>query len=1106
MKKRLVSCLLAAAVSIMQLLPSVTMIAYADDDSGTVTVTEDAGKSDYTGETPTAPAAEATTEKYEITDVIASVSIGTESDVGTVLKPKIILKKGFDRSYLGEITCLWNTAEGTDTSISMATTYTVTEDDVNSKRELNVTIAASNCKGIIKSNSITAGKHNFTGKVQSASVTKTSDGFVIAAMEGYEYIITDTAAVPTSAAWSDLSSDVTVTDKASGSTWYVFTRVKETDTTNASEPSAPVSVKLPSDNSKLKDLLVTNGELNPGFNADITDYTVIIPYGVNVPNVAAEKQDPDAKVTIKQATDFSSNNKAVITVTSENGTNQTTYTVTFVEGSVLSSLSVNGTIISDFSPTKLNYIYSVSYADWLSDSNKTYTVSASANHSASVTISENNFTLDSDNYGAAAKKVTIAVNSKNGVRAVYTVKFVVEACTHANRIENISKEPTCTELGEKEVVCSACGNRLDVENIPALGHDFDNGTTTDEPDCVNTGAVLYQCSRCDESLTRTIPALGHSWGEETVDTEATCTTDGVSSRHCTVCGAQGFVTLIPASRHSFGEWTKIDNTTYERVCEICSTKETKIVTSTNHDHVFNGAIEITTPATCTDVGSQKVHCSFAGCTEYVTEETAKTAHEPDEAVVANATCTAAGSSVVNCKICNTKISEAELPATGHSFTNYTDTATCTRPGIKTAECDNGCGTSDSIPSSAKGHSYIDWNKNSKGHWHECLVCGISTSVISHTENSGVITTPATETADGVKTYSCTECGYVIRTEAIKPVPNHTAHTFGTAWKADNTSHWHECTVCGAASDMAQHVDNGGIVTVQPTSTTEGTRTYSCSVCNYVIRTEAIPKTDEPKPTVPVDPTPSYPTAAQPENTTEKEPYIYGDSSKTGWDAIVSEINFAADGDTIRVNINGTTELPQAVVSCIQNRNINLEINMGNAVWTVNGFDVTEPKTVNMRVAERSNIIPDPVMENLYSELTAKQLRLYHNGSFGFNARLALDVGKKYDGYYASLYYYNTKTKQLEYSGQSYVSDGKAEFEFTHASYYAIGFSIEPIFDDVSAGAGVVDFGTLVDVDSPVTNGVRIPQAEIPRGFKLSNKKRRYRILKKRRLDDMVFVL
>lgn len=1063
---------------------------------------------------PVSAAAEVTTKKYDINDVIESVSIGNNGVFGTILTPAINYKNGFNKDFLGEITYLWSTAEGTDESISMAETYTITSDDVSGKRELYVTIAASNCKGIIKSNNVTAGKRNYDEKIDgpilSATVTKTADGFTIGAMDGYEYVISETTTVPTSAAWADLGNNVTVTDKVLGSTWYVFTRVKETDTVNASEPSVPVSVKIPSDNSKLTDLSLTNGTLNPSFNADITDYTVIIPYGINVPNVAAVKQDSGAEITIKQATDFNSDNQAVITVTAENGTSQTVYTVTFIESSVLSSLSVNNTIINDFSSTKLNYTYFVSYADWLADRNKVYTISALSNNSANVNISENNFTLNSDNYDAAeVKDITITVNSNNGEQTIYTVKFVVEACPHANRIENTSKEATCTELGEKETVCSVCGKRFGIENIPALGHDFDNGTTIYEPGCVNMGTVKYQCSRCDESFTRTIPAFGHRWGEVTVDTVATCTTDGISSRHCEACGAHGYETLIPALGHNFGAWTKIDDTIYERACSVCNTKETKIVTDPTHEHIFNGMVDIITPATCQAFGSQNVHCSVEGCTEFVTEETAKIAHIPNESIVINATCTTAGNSVAYCAICNTKLSETELPATGHSFTNYTDTATCTLPGIRTAVCDYGCGTSDSIPTPAKGHSYGDWQKNETGHWHECSVCHNTTEVISHTENGGVITTPATATTDGIKTFSCTECGYVIRTETFRLILDHTVHTFGTRWDYDSTYHWYECTVCGEHSNTALHTEDNGVITVQPTAMTSGTRTYYCSVCGYAMRTETIPPIDNPDPPYPVNPIPSYPTITYPTSAgtqTANEPYIYGDTSKTGWDAIASEITFAADGSTVRVNMNGTTELPQAVVSYIQNRNINLELNMGSTIWTINGLDVTNPKTVNMRVAERLNKIPDSVMESLYSELTAKQLQLYHSGNFGFTAKLALNVGKKYNGYYATLYYYNTKTKQLEYNGQSCVSGGIAEFEFTHASYYAIGFSSEPIFDDISSGAGVVDFGTLVDVDSPVTNGVCIPQAVIPRGFKLSNKKRRYRILKKRRLDDLVFVL
>ncbi len=79
-----------------------------------------------------------------------------------------------------------------------------------------------------------------------------------------------------------------------------------------------------------------------------------------------------------------------------------------VESAVLNSLSVNNVNINDFSPDKLNYTYSVTYADWLADVSRTYNISASANDFVNVTVSENNFTLNSDNYDmAVSKDVTI---------------------------------------------------------------------------------------------------------------------------------------------------------------------------------------------------------------------------------------------------------------------------------------------------------------------------------------------------------------------------------------------------------------------------------------------------------------------------------------------------------------------------------------------------------------------------------------------------------------------------------------------------------------------------------------------------------------------------
>lgn len=69
------------------------------------------------------------------------------------------------------------------------------------------------------------------------------------------------------------------------------------------------------------------------------------------------------------------------------------------------------------------------------------------------------------------------------------------------------------------------------------------------------------------------------------------------------------------------------------------------------------------------------------------------------------------------------------------------------------------------------------------------------------------------------------------------------HSFGTEWKYDSDNHWHECD-CGKKADTAAHIEDGGTVTTEPTEDSTGVRTYKCSVCGYVMRTEEIPKLEQ----------------------------------------------------------------------------------------------------------------------------------------------------------------------------------------------------------------------------------------------------------------------
>ena len=87
-----------------------------------------------------------------------------------------------------------------------------------------------------------------------------------------------------------------------------------------------------------------------------------------------------------------------------------------------------------------------------------------------------------------------------------------------------------------------------------------------------------------------------------------------------------------------------------------------------------------------------------------------------------------------------------------------------------------------------------------------------------------------------------------------PTPGH-IHTFGTNWKFDETNHWHACTADdGAISNEAAHIASEWIIDQAATETEAGSRHKECTVCAYVMQTEAIPATgggQDP------DPGPSY---------------------------------------------------------------------------------------------------------------------------------------------------------------------------------------------------------------------------------------------------------
>ena len=137
------------------------------------------------------------------------------------------------------------------------------------------------------------------------------------------------------------------------------------------------------------------------------------------------------------------------------------------------------------------------------------------------------------------------------------------------------------------------------------------------------------------------------------------------------------------------------------------------------------------------------------------------------------TCTKAGTAVYRCSgICGIEKAE-EVEALGHIWDegSITKEATCTANGTKTYTCTrSGCGEKKTEVIAKLGHSYEEsytvdkeatcTTAGSKS--RHCVRCDAKTGVttikaLGHKWNSGKITTAATCTRKGIRTYTCTVC-------------------------------------------------------------------------------------------------------------------------------------------------------------------------------------------------------------------------------------------------------------------------------------------------------------------------------------------------------------
>ena len=123
---------------------------------------------------------------------------------------------------------------------------------------------------------------------------------------------------------------------------------------------------------------------------------------------------------------------------------------------------------------------------------------------------------------------------------------------------------------------------------------------------------------------------------------------------------------------------------------------------------------------------------------------------------------------------------------------------------------------------AHDHQSSDWEPNETEHWQVCT-CG---AVFHKAEHSG-------GTATCTQRATCTVCGAEYG-DAL-------GHDFTTSWTHDDNMHWKQCSRCDAKDDVSPHTWDNGTITIAPTCTKAGERTYTCTECGAT-KTEPIDAT------------------------------------------------------------------------------------------------------------------------------------------------------------------------------------------------------------------------------------------------------------------------
>lgn len=337
----------------------------------------------------------------------------------------------------------------------------------------------------------------------------------------------------------------------------------------------------------------------------------------------------------------------------------------------------------------------------------------------------------------------------------------------------VTQKQDCTHPEITTYLCTRCKDAKEIETKPSLGgHKWQVGEITKAPTCTTAGEQQYTCTVCNQTKTEPVKATGHDW-QIKVLSAATCTSNGIARYICKTCGygenhtinATGHKPEIRNKKKATCSSTGYTGDTY---CSVCNKKLSSGETINKKEHTWVKQDNI--PATCEKGEMEVEKCSVCGETKE-TQISDPLGHDFGEwKTTKEPTCTKYGTKKRICKRCNEYEIDVIDP-TGHQHTKIIDQ--------KDATCEE------------KGYSGDLYCEDCR----EIIQLGHDIAATGHTWDDGTITKEPTQTATGIRTYTCKTC-HKTRTETIPMLKGH---------------HW----------------DNG-TVTKEPTCTEPGEMTYHCT--------------------------------------------------------------------------------------------------------------------------------------------------------------------------------------------------------------------------------------------------------------------------------------